>query len=181
VGIEVMMLNSTIRLMSSLLLLWMVAPAGAGTLGELVEDGGFVDARLGDPIESFAGLERIGVDSDARTETYVRNSDAFTVGGARVDSVTYSFYEGRLYFISVRMTGHEHAAAVLAKLKSTFGESIETGNRPNELIWTGGDVFVLYDLDAETGRGMAAMTSAPIHAQMRLDRGAAPASLDPAY
>lgn len=176
------MLHSTLRLMSSLLLLsCMVAPAGAGTLGELAEDGGFVDARLGEPIESFVGLERIGADPDARTETYVRNSDAFTVGGARVDSVTYSFYDGRLYFISVRMTGRENAEAVLAELKSTFGDSIETGNRPNELIWTGGDVFVLYDLDPESGRGMAAMTSAPIHAQMRMDRSASPARFDPSY
>jgi hypothetical protein len=182
VGIEVMMPHSTLRLMTSLLFLSLAAPAAAGTLGKLAADGGFVDARLGDPIESFAGLERIGVDADAGTETYLRHSDVFTVGGARVDSVTYSFYQGRLYFISIRMTGRENAQAVLNALKATFGDCIETGNRPNELIWTGGEVFVLYDLDAESGRGMAAMTSAPIHAQMRMDRsGAAPARYESSY
>jgi hypothetical protein len=173
------MLRSMASLLASFLLL--VAPASAGSLGKLVASGGFVDARLGDPIESFAGLERIGVDAEARTETYVRNSDAFSVGGVRVDSVTYSFYEGRLYFISIRMSGRDHAEGVLAALKATFGDSIETGNRPNEHVWTGGNVFVLYDLDSETGRGMAAMTSSSIHAQMRLDRGSAAASIDYGY
>ena len=83
----------------------------------------------------------------------------------------------RLYFISIRMSGRENAEGVLAALRSTFGDSIETGNRPNEHVWTGGNVFVLYDLDSMTGRGMAAMTSSAIHAQMRLDRSSAAASI----
>jgi hypothetical protein len=152
--------------------------AHAGTLGDLVEEGGFVDARLGDPVESFAGLQRIGADQEARTETYIRNSDTFTVGSSRVDSVTYSFYDGRLYFISVQTAGRENAEAVLAELESTYGEGIETGNGPNEHIWTSGNVFVVYDLDEATGRGMTAMTSAPIHAQMRMERNATPARID---
>lgn len=168
-------------LLSSFLFLLFVAPVGAGTLGKLAEDGGFVDARLGDPVESFIGLERIGVDSEARTETYIRNSDSFTVGSNRVDSVTYSFYEGRLYFIAIQMTGRENAEAVLAELTSTYGESIETGNHPNEHVWTSANVFVVFDLDEETGRGMAAMTSAPIHAQMRMERSATPARADYGY
>jgi hypothetical protein len=168
-------------LLASALLLLFVAPVGAGTLGDLVEGGGFVDARLGDPVESFIGLQRIGVDSQARTETYIRNSDTFTVGSNRVDSVTYSFYDGRLYFISIQTTGRENAEAVLAELKTTYGDGIETGNRPNEHIWTSGNVFVVYDLDTETGRGMAAMTSAPIHAQMRMERSATPARIDYGY
>jgi hypothetical protein len=168
-------------LLSSALFLLFVAPVGAGTLGDLAEDGGFVDARLGDPVESFDGLERIGVDSKARTETYIRNSDSFTVGSHRVDSVTYSFYDGRLYFISIQTTGRKNAEAVLSELKSTYGEGIETGNRPNEHVWTSGNAFVVYDLDAETGRGMMAMTSAPIHAQMRLERISTPARIDYGY
>ena len=169
--------RSAILLANALLLLF-VAPVAAGTLGDLAEDGGFVDARLGDPVESVIGLQRIGFDPEARTETYIRNSDTFTVGSNRVDSVTYSFYDGRLYFISIQMTGRENAESVLSELKSTYGDGIETGNRPNERIWTSGNVFVVYDLDPETGRGMTAMTSAPIHAQMRMERNAVPARID---
>lgn len=154
------------------------APAAAGSLGDLFEQGGFVDAKLGDPIESFVGLERVGTDPEAGTETYVRHSDVFNVGGAKVDSVTYSFYQGRLYFISIRISGNDNASAVLDALTDTFGESMETGNRPNERVWTGGDVFVLYDLDDATERGLAAMTSTPIHARMRMDRSSLPAHLD---
>ena len=174
------MLRSAILLSCALFLLF-VAPGGAGTLGDLAEDGGFVDARLGDPIESFVGLQRIGVDPEARTETYIRNSDTFTVGSNRVDSVTYSFFDGRLYFIAIQTTGSENAEAVLAELESTYGDGIETGNRPNEHVWTSGSVFVVYDLDAETGRGMAAMTSSPIHARMRMERSATPARIDYGY
>lgn len=153
-------------------------PGDAGTLGKLHEEGGFVDAKLGDPIESFPGLKLIGADEAARTKTYVRHSDGFRVGGAEVDGVTYSFYEGRLYFISVQMTGRENAESVLAALERTFGPGVETGTRPNECIWPGGKVFVLYDLDPETQRGVAAMTSVPIQARMRLDRSASSAPLD---
>jgi len=166
------------NLLSVALLLLFVAPASAGTLGNLAVEGGFVDARLGDPVESFAGLQRIGADPEARTETYIRHSDTFTVGSSRVDSVTYSFYDGRLYFISIQTAGRENAEAVLAELQSTYGEGIETGNGPNEHVWTSGNVFVVYDLDEKTGRGMTAMTSAPIHAQMRMERNSTPARID---
>jgi len=132
--------------------------------------GGFVDAQLGDPIESFTGLTLIGTDETARTKTYIRRSDDFRVGGVAVDGVTYSFYEGRLYFISVQMTGRQDAESVFAALEQTFGPGIETGTRPHEHIWPGGNVFVLYDFDPETNRGLAAMTSAPIQARIRLDR-----------
>jgi hypothetical protein len=157
------------------LCLSLAAPATAGSLGDLFEQGGFVDAKLGDPIESFVGLERVGTDPEADTETYVRHSDVFNVGGANVDAVTYSFYQGRLYFISIRISGVDNAQAVLGALTETFGESFETGNRPNERVWTGGDVFVLFDLDDATGRGLAAMTSTPIHARMRMNRSSFPA------
>ena len=170
------MLRAAAPLLAFVLALALSAPGGAGTLGELHEEGGFVDAKLGDPIESFIGLTLIGKDETARTETYIRRSDYFGVGGAKVDGVTYSFYEGRLYFISVQMTGSQNSESVFAALERTFGPGIETGNRPNEHIWPGGKVFVVYDFDPETQRGMAAMTSAPIQARMRIDRGA---PLDP--
>jgi hypothetical protein len=173
--------HAVFALLVSALALAVVASSGAGGLGELHEDGGFVDAKLGERIESFVGLKLIGTDEAAGTKTYIRRSDTFQVGGAKVDEVTYSFYEGSLYFISVRMTGRENAEAVLATLEQTFGPSIETGTQPNERIWAGGKVFILYDLDPETQRGMAAMTSAPIHARMLMDRSAAPARIDPAY
>jgi hypothetical protein len=144
--------------------------AGADTPGELDARGGFEGARLGEFLDSFEGLERVGRNQAARTETYIRRSDALKVGGVEVDAITYSFYQGRLYFISVQMTGGEKSRAVLRALERTYGDGISTGTRPNEQIWPGGEVFVLYDVDAETGRGLAALTSTPIHAQMRLDR-----------
>jgi len=168
------MLRAAAPLLAFAVALALSEPVGAGALGDLYKEGGFVDAKLGDPIESFTGLTLIGKDEAARTETYIRRSDYFQVGGAKVDGVTYSFYEGRLYFISVQMTGRQNAEAVLAALERTFGPGVETGNRPNEHIWPREKVFVLYDLDPETNRGMAAMTSTSIQARMRLDRGAPP-------
>ena len=164
------MLRAAAPLLAFALALVLSSPGAAGTLGELHAEGGLVDAKLGDSIESFTGLTLIGEDEAARTETYIRRSDTFRVGGARVDGVTYSFYEGRLYFISVRMTGRKNSESVFAALEQTFGPGIETGNRPNERVWPGAKVFVLYDFDPETHRGMAAMTSVPIQARMRLDR-----------
>jgi hypothetical protein len=76
------------------------------------------------------------------------------------------------------MTGIENARAVLASLTEVFGAGIATENRPNERVWTGGDVFVLYDLDETSHRGMAAMTSTPIHARMRMDQTSLPARID---
>ena len=156
-------------------ILLLAGPTPAGTLGDVHSGGGFEDARLGDPIDSFTGLELIGRDPEAGTETYVRRSDDLRVGGAEIDGITYSFYRGRLYFISLRMTGRASAEAVLAALERAFGPSSETGTRPNERIWPGGSQFVLYDFDQKSNRGMAAMTSTPIHARMRLERTAPPA------
>jgi len=160
-------------MLAALASLLLAAPAAADPLGALLEQGGFESARLGDPIESFAGFELLGSDRQAKTATYRRRADELRIGGAVVDGITYSFYDGRLYFISVRMTGERNAEAVLRALEAAYGEGIATGSHPNEHIWPGGDVFVVYDLDAKSGRGMAAMTSSPIHARMRLDRVAA--------
>jgi hypothetical protein len=147
-------------------------PAVADELGALLEQGGFESARLGDPIEAFDGLELLGQNPEAGTATYRRRGDELRIGGAAIDGVTYSFYDGRLYFISVQMTGEKNAAAIRRALEAAYGDGIATGAHPNEHIWPGSGVFVLYDLDAKTNRGMAAMTSSPIHARMRLDRTA---------
>jgi hypothetical protein len=164
------MLRAVAPFLVFLLALVASAPGGAGGLGELYEEGGFLDAKLGDSIESFPGLKLIGSDEEARTKTYVRLSDDFRVGGIDVDGITYSFYEGRLYFISVKMSGREDAESLFSALERTFGPGAKTGSRPNEHIWSGQKVFVLYDFDAETLRGMVAMTSVPIQERMRLDR-----------
>lgn len=163
-------------LFAALLVFAAAAPVGAETLAALHERGGFADAQLGDSIDSFEGLELIGSDDAARTRTYIRRSDGLRVGGARVDNVTYSFYDGRLYFISVQMSGSENAQAVRTALERTYGTGIASGNHPNEMIWPGGEVFVLFDIDAKTGRGLAAMTSTLIHARMHTDRDSVPAS-----
>jgi hypothetical protein len=165
-------------LLVSALAFGVAASGGAGSLGDLHAEGGFVDARLGDSIDSFTGLQLIGSDAPARTETYIRRSDDLRVGRTHIGGVTYSFYEGRLYFISVQMTGRRNSEAVLAALEKAFGPGIETGTRPNERIWPGGKFFILYDLDPETQRGMAAMTSVPIQARMRLDRGTPPTPIE---
>jgi len=156
----------------ALLVLGLSGSSSAGGLAPLHPDGGFVDAPLGAPLASIAGLHRIGRDANAGTETYIRHSDDLRVGGVDADAVTYSFYDGRLYFVSIQITGADDARAVLSALEQTFGDGIATGVHPNEQIWPGGGVFVLYDFDPNSGRGIAAMTSVPIHAQMRLDRNA---------
>jgi hypothetical protein len=176
---EVDMQRVASPLIALALVLSFATSGAAGTSGALHAEGGFADAKLGDPIESFDGLELIGRDAAARTETYIRRSDDLRVGGGEVDGITYSFYAGRLYFISVQMTGRGNSESVLAALERTFGSGIETGTRPNERIWPGGSFFVLYDLDPKTQRGMAAMTSTPIHARMRIDRGSAPGQVAP--
>jgi len=168
------MIRVTLTLIVTVLGLIPTGPVAAGTPGDLHRDGGFEDARLGEPIGSFSGLELIGRDPVARTETYIRRSDDLRVGAAGVDGVTYSFYQGRLYFISLSMSGRSNSEAVLAAFERVYGESIATGTHPNERIWPGGSHFVLYDFDPATGRGVAALTSTPIHAQMRLDRSAPP-------
>jgi hypothetical protein len=150
-----------------------VAPVGAEPLAALHERGGFLGARLGSSIDSFEGLELIGADAATRTRTYIRRSDNLGAIGGKVDTVTYSFYDGRLYFISVQMTGSENAEAVRTALEQIYGVGMASGNHPNEMIWPGGEVFVLFDIDAKTGRGLAAMTSTLIHARMHTDRIAA--------
>lgn len=159
-------------LLALLVGLLLAGPGAAEGLGALLAQGGFESARLGDPIDAFEGLELLGRDDEADTATYRRRGDLLRIDGAAIDAITYSFYDGRLYFISVQMTGTQNALAVRRALTATYGEGIATGTHPNEVIWPGGEVFVLYDLDPGSQRGMAAMTNSPIHAQMRLERSA---------
>ena len=71
------------------------APAGADELGAILEQGGFESARLGDPITSFNGLERLGADGESNTVTYRRRGDELRIDGAVIDGIAYSFFDGR--------------------------------------------------------------------------------------
>lgn len=144
--------------------------AAAGSTDELDAEGGFRDARLGATFESFSGLQLL-TDSGAHGATlYTRPAEDLRFGDASLDGVTYGFYAGRLYFVTLFTSGERNGRAALAELERVYGPGARSPGDAPEFVWRGQQVLLHYRLDPVTSMGMAVATSLPMEARVRSDR-----------
>jgi hypothetical protein len=146
--------------------------AAAGGTDLLDAEGGFRDARFGATFESFAGLQLL-TDSGAYGSTlYTRPAEDLRFGDASLDGVTYGFYAGRLYFVTLFTSGERNGRAALAELERAYGPGARSAGDAAEYVWRGQQVLLHYRLDPVTSMGMVAATSLPMDARVLSDRAA---------
>jgi hypothetical protein len=151
----------------------LAAAAVAGDLEALDAQNGFRDAQFGAPFESFRGFALLS-DRGARGSTlYVRPADELRFGKASLDGVTYGFYAGRLYFVTLFSSGARNGRAVLAELERAYGPGQRSASDADEYVWRGSRVLLHYRLDPATGMGMVALTGVQMDARVEADLAAA--------
>lgn len=143
-------------LLASLLLL--AGPASAGDLAALDADNGFAGASLGEPVESFEGLELISERAARGTRLYTGTGEMPRLGQARLDDVTYGFYRGRLFFLALFTSGRSNAEAALAALEEYYGPGTPVPGEAAEYVWQGDRVTLHYREDPVTRMGMVGFT-----------------------
>jgi len=161
------------------LLLLAAAAAGAEELDALDAENGFRDAHFGAPVESFEGLELISANGAGGTRVYVRPDDELLLGEARLDGITYGFYEGRLYFVALLTSGGGNARAALTALQSAYGPGLRLEGPAEEFLWQGRRVALHFRRDPVTAMGMIGLTSLPIDAEVKQARASLPARAAP--
>jgi len=166
-----------VRLGSALLLplLFCVARlASAGDLADLDARDGFRDARFGASVDAFEDLILLSARGARGTTLYSRGSENLSFGGAQLDGVTYGFYAGRLYFVTLLTSGQQNGRAALAELEERFGRGKAAQGDSVEYTWRGQRVLMHYRQDAATGLGMVAFVGLAMDARVSAESRAQP-------
>lgn len=151
----------TLAIAAALLLVTAAAVAADGP--ELLDrQDGFRDARFGARIETFADMQPLGHGAALGTTFYVRPGDDLRFGGARLDGVSYGFFEGELYFVALFSSGKRNNDAVLAALRESYGPGHELEGDAPEVVWAGDRVVLHFRVDPATAMGMVGLTSLPV-------------------
>lgn len=162
----------------ALMILFGVASvASGGDLGALDATNGFRDARFGAPLRAFDGLELVSEDGARGTRLYLRPADDLGFGSARLDGVTYGFYAGKLYFVTLFTSGRRNGRSALAELERRFGAGERVLGEPDEYVWRGRRVLLHYRRDPVTSLGMVALTSRPMNSRVERDLETAAANM----
>jgi len=161
--------------------LWLtaIAPALAGNTDALDAEDGFRGARFGERVESFEGLELLSASGARGMDVYVRPSDVLELGPARLDGVTYGFYQGELYFVALFASGRRNARAALLQLEKDYGPGTSVSEGANEYVWRGRKVLLHFRTDPVTSMSMIGITSLPIDARVQAAQDVAPAAIAP--
>lgn len=160
------------RLALTLALLFATGAAADGGLADLDAEDGFRDARFGSAFESFSGLALLTDDGARRTTLYLRPGDDLRFGGATLDGVTYGFYAGRLYFVTLFSSGARNARETLAELERAYGPGTRVPGNALEYSWHGSRVLLHYRLDPATSMGMVTLTGLEMDARVEADLAA---------
>ena len=160
------------------LLLWPEL-AGAGDVNALDAENGFRDAHFGARLDTMAGLQLLSESGAAGTQLYIRPDEALEIGQARLDGVTYGFYQQRLYFVALFTSGRRNSQAVLSRFQQVYGPGVAVAGDALEYVWQGRRVLLHFRQDLATGVGMAALTSLEIDAQVKSASAPVPANSAP--
>lgn len=159
-------------------LLFLLGLAGAAEAGDSVEldrEEGFRGLRFGAPIESVSDLRLVSESGARGSRLYVRPSEELVFGDASLDGVTYGFYAGRLYFVTLFTSGRRNARAALAELEREYGPGLPVPGQAEEYVWRGRRVWLHFRADPATSQGMVALTGVEMNARVERDRASSPA------
>ncbi len=107
------------------------------------------------------------------------SEDDLSFGQASLDGVTYGFYAGRLYFVTLFTSGEGNARAVLAEIRERYGPGARVPGDAEEFVWRGRRVSLHFRQDPMTAMSMVVITSLEMNAQVEAARVTRPAAARP--
>ncbi|MCE3006797.1 MAG: hypothetical protein LW884_00400 [Bacteroidetes bacterium] len=128
----------------------------------LDEEYGFMDIRLGTPLDSLPGLVRAPNDYE-RKARYTRPGASLYYAGVQFGAVEYLFWEDRLHSIRLRTEGVQNTDRLLELLKLYYGEPVQPGFE-QYYTWDGLQVQLILDANILTHNGWTTFMSKPLNA-----------------
>lgn len=137
------------------------------SLKALDETNGFRAYHFGDDISKFPHLTV--VEQDAHTTFYKSAQEHLRVGRAELKELTYAFYKGKLFYISLGTDGLTNSRALLEALQAQYGGGSKSNPSLESYYWLGKQVTLHYQEDSRTGSARVSFASAPISQQKHED------------
>jgi len=106
----------------------------------LERENGFRGVVLGAKLKSIPDLE-LQYEYQCGA-TYAKKKENFSIGTAKLDSITYEFYRDRLAEISLWAPSGIHALSLLSELKKVYGEPVTLSN--GVMVWEAAKSYLLY-------------------------------------
>ena len=118
------------------------------------EPDGFRGLKWGDPPGEDMEFSRTAEE----ITFYTRSGEKLQIGDVSLDSVSYSFIEGRFILAGVKFSGKENYKSLATILETRYGEPTEKGVF-DKLSWYGGKVMIYLFYD-RIEKGNLALTDA---------------------
>ena len=102
------------------------------------EPEGFRDLKWGDELLSIQGMKKIGVDpSYGGMDKYIRKSDKLRIGEAKLDSIIYCFWKGKLCDVTISVKGFINWIGLKESAFERFGEGVKNDRFGQSYSWFG--------------------------------------------
>jgi hypothetical protein len=139
--------------------------ARAQSAADLDTKYGFRDLKFETDTTAIEGLER--VEATPLKLTAKRPADALKVGKATISSITYSFYQGKLYEVTLLTKGLVNSKALREALESQYGEGTPINAVSQDRDWNAKQVRLTYREDPAYHNGTIRFTHKKLNEQLQ--------------
>jgi hypothetical protein len=112
-----------------------------------MEPADFRGIKWQQPLDSLTDMEELYRDDEAGEIACSRKGDDMTFGGARLSSVEYVFFDGRLSNVAVVVKGEHEAKSLLEEARALYGR--ETLKNGDDYFWKFTDVSVMFSKEPD--------------------------------
>ena len=93
------------------------------------------------------------------------------MGCAKLESVEYGFWQGRLSDVRVEFRGYDNYKCVLDTLKEQFGDGTQPSQSVERYVWAGGVTTIVLRYDQERKKGyLTCLSKGILNEQMEWER-----------
>ena len=127
---------------------------------------GFRGLRWGTNIRNTTGLNQ----TFAGGSYYTRKSDKLTIGGAKLTSIYYVFYENRFHGVVISTKGASNWRLLKAAVSAHYGKGKQGNRFADEWGWPQDDVEINLDYNKSTQSALLTMFYVPITKEEEADK-----------
>lgn len=106
------------------------------------EPDGFRGLKWGQPVIE---AEFSKIDTQKKMSIYSRRDDRLRIGDADLLNLTYGFYDGQFHSVLIKTDGSQNGRALLAALKSQFGDAYQQNRYIEKYSWFGQQAYIVID------------------------------------
>ncbi|MBC8084112.1 MAG: hypothetical protein H7Z21_12960 [Hymenobacter sp.] len=151
-----------------LCLLLLAIPSRAQFANALDAKNGFRDAVFGASVETLPGATPLG-QGEGDTQCYSRATDELKIGDAQLSDISYCYYKGRLYSVTLATAGAANSRALRDALEAAYGRTGQSDRYTLARDWSGRVVGLSYAENPISRDATATMYSKALSKQKAAD------------